>query len=76
MVSTHACPGREAIEAGEFQWGAELTNYVLAVDARNADAKQLKAMALTELGERQVNATARNYYLTSAQFLPNGQPIP
>ena len=29
----------------------------------------LKATALTELGERQVNATARNYYLTAAQFL-------
>jgi alkyl sulfatase BDS1-like metallo-beta-lactamase superfamily hydrolase len=60
---------REAVEAGEFQWVAELTDYVLAVDAGNADARQLKAAALTELGERQVNATARNYYLTSAQFL-------
>ena len=60
---------REALEAGEFQWAAELTDYVLAVDAANGTAKQLKAPALTELGERQVNATARNYYLTSAQFL-------
>lgn len=60
---------RDAVEAGEFQWAAELTDYVLAVDAANAAAKQLKAAALAELGERQVNATARNYYLTSAQFL-------
>lgn len=47
----------------------ELTDHVLAVDAGNSHARQLKAAALTELGERQVNATARNYYLTSAQFL-------
>jgi alkyl sulfatase BDS1-like metallo-beta-lactamase superfamily hydrolase len=46
-----------------------LTDYVLTVDAANAAARQIKATALTELGERQVNATARNYYLTSAQFL-------
>lgn len=60
---------RQAIERGEFQWAAELTDYVLAVDEVNAAAKRLKATALTELGQRQVNATARNYYLTSAQFL-------
>jgi len=60
---------RGAVEAGEFQWAAELSDYVLAVDPGNADAKRLKAAALTELGERQVNATARNYYLSSAQFL-------
>jgi alkyl sulfatase BDS1-like metallo-beta-lactamase superfamily hydrolase len=46
-----------------------LSDYVLDADAKNALALQLKATALTELGERQINATARNYYLTSAQFL-------
>lgn len=60
---------REAVDGGEFQWAAELTDHVLALDAANADAKQVKAAALTELGERQVNATARNYYLTAAQFM-------
>jgi len=60
---------RQAVEGGEFQWATELTDHVLAVDTANAAAKQLKAAALTELGERQVNATARNYYLTAAQFL-------
>jgi alkyl sulfatase BDS1-like metallo-beta-lactamase superfamily hydrolase len=60
---------RKALDAGEFQWAAELTDYVLAADAKSATALHLKASALTELGERQVNATARNYYLTTAQFL-------
>ncbi|MGH8080158.1 MAG: alkyl sulfatase dimerization domain-containing protein, partial [Lysobacter sp.] len=58
-----------ALTSGEFQWAAELADYVLAVDAGNAEAKRVKAKALTELGERQLNATARNYYLTAAQYL-------
>lgn len=60
---------REAVEAKEFQWGAELTDYVLAIEPANMAAKEIKARALTELGERQINATARNYYLTTAQYL-------
>ncbi len=67
---------REAIEAGDFQWGAELADHVLAIDADNLDARRIKAAALTELGERQVNATARNYYLTSALWLLDGSPEP
>jgi hypothetical protein len=57
------------LAGGEFQWAAELADYVLAVDSGNVDAKKNKAQALTELGERQINATARNYYLSSARYL-------
>ncbi len=64
---------QEAIEAKEFQWGAELIDYVLASDPENIQAKAIKARALTELGERQINATARNYYLTTAQHLRNAE---
>jgi alkyl sulfatase BDS1-like metallo-beta-lactamase superfamily hydrolase len=70
-ADTMLARARAALEAGDFQWAAELMDHVLAVDAGNADARQVKAAALTELGERQVNATARNYYLTSARFLLN-----
>ncbi|WP_442758506.1 MULTISPECIES: alkyl sulfatase dimerization domain-containing protein [unclassified Pseudomonas] len=35
----------------------------------NERATSIKALALREFGERQVNATARNYYLTVAQNL-------
>lgn len=62
---------RAALDASDFQWAAELSDYVLAIHTEDTDAKQLKAAALTQLGERQVNATARNYYLTSAQYLLN-----
>ena len=33
------------------------------------DKERLKATALTELGERQISAIARNYYISAAQYL-------
>src|SRR5262245_52634534 len=66
--------GRDALAAGEFAWAAELAGYVLANDNTNTSAKRIKAQALIELGERQVNAIARNYYLTSAMYLLRDLP--
>jgi len=66
--------GREALAAREFSWAAELADYVLADDSANAGAKRIKAQALIELGERQINAIARNYYLSSAMDLLRGLP--
>jgi alkyl sulfatase BDS1-like metallo-beta-lactamase superfamily hydrolase len=66
--------GREALSAGEFKWAAELADYVLANDDANAAAKRIKAQALIELGERQINAIARNYYLSSALYLLKDLP--
>jgi alkyl sulfatase BDS1-like metallo-beta-lactamase superfamily hydrolase len=66
--------GQEALSAREFKWAAELADYVLANDSSNAGAKRIKAQALTELGEQQVNAIARNYYLTSAMYLLRNLP--
>jgi len=60
---------RRALGRKDFQWAAELTDYVLAVDNANVEARRLKATALTELGERQISAIARNYYLSAAQYL-------
>lgn len=59
----------DALAAGDFTWAAELTDYVLLEDAAHAGARRMKARALTELGERQISAIARNYYLTSAMYL-------
>jgi alkyl sulfatase BDS1-like metallo-beta-lactamase superfamily hydrolase len=66
--------GREALAAGDFAWAAELADYVLANDPKAVPAKRIKAQALIELGERQSNAIARNYYLTSAMFLLKDLP--
>ncbi len=66
--------GREALAAREFKWAAELADYVLANDSANTSAKRIKAQALVELGERQINAIARNYYLSSAMYLLRDLP--
>ena len=66
--------GREALAARQFKWAAELADYVLANDDANAAAKRIKAQALIELGERQINAIARNYYLSSAMYLLKDVP--
>jgi len=66
--------GREALAGGQFAWAAQLADYVLATDGANAGAKRIKAQALIELGERQINAIARNYYLSSAQYLLRDLP--
>ncbi len=66
--------GREVLATREFKWAAELADYVLANDGANAVAKRIKAQALIELGERQLNAIARNYYLSSAMYLLKDLP--
>jgi len=66
--------GREALAAREFKWAAELADYVLANDSANISAKRIKGQALIELGERQINAIARNYYLSSAMYLLRDLP--
>jgi alkyl sulfatase BDS1-like metallo-beta-lactamase superfamily hydrolase len=46
----------------------------LAVDPFRPVAKRIKTQALDELGERQINASARNYYLSSAMYLLKDLP--
>jgi alkyl sulfatase BDS1-like metallo-beta-lactamase superfamily hydrolase len=65
---------REALAASEFRWAAELADYVLANDSADTGAKRIKAQALMELGERQINGIARNYYLSSAMYLSRDLP--
>jgi len=65
---------RRALADKDFQWAAELTDYVLANDEGSVEAKRLKAAALTEMGERQISAIARNYYLSAARYLLRDLP--
>lgn len=62
---------QESLSSGEFQWATELADHILAIEPENSVAKKIKIRALRELGELQINATARNYYLTVAQHLDN-----
>ncbi len=60
---------RSALASGDNQWAAQLADHLLAIDADDKNAKQIKADALTKLASNMVNATARNYYLTVAREL-------
>jgi alkyl sulfatase BDS1-like metallo-beta-lactamase superfamily hydrolase len=67
---------RDALSAQQYKWAAELADFVIAVDGSNNDAKRIKAEALTQLGEGQGNAIARNYYLSVAQQLKQSVTSP
>jgi alkyl sulfatase BDS1-like metallo-beta-lactamase superfamily hydrolase len=60
---------KKVLEEGDAQWAAELADHLLALDENDKEAKLLKADALTILGEQQISANARNYYLTQARQL-------
>lgn len=55
--------------ATDPQWTAELCDRVLALDAEDTDAMELKADALEALARPLLTATGRNYYLTVAMQL-------
>ena len=58
-----------AIEEGDAQWAAELSDHLLALYPNDASIRSLKADALEQLAENLITATGRNYYLTVAQEL-------
>ncbi len=57
---------KAAMAAGDHQWALELADQLLLLDADRPAAREIRANALTALGETQIAATARNYYLTQA----------
>ena len=57
---------RDALDAEQYAWAAELATHLVRLDPGSSEAKQIKADALRALGRRQINANARNYYLTQA----------
>jgi uncharacterized sulfatase len=60
---------RTAIGARDYQWAAQLSDYLLTLDSEAVEVRRLKAQALEALAEQSVTATARNYYLSAAQEL-------
>ncbi|WP_313430828.1 alkyl sulfatase dimerization domain-containing protein [Pseudomonas sp.] len=63
---------REAYDAGDYRWVAELTRHLVFAEPDNRAARELQADALEQLGYQRENATWRNAYLTGAQELRNG----
>ncbi|MCU0124973.1 MBL fold metallo-hydrolase [Pseudomonas vlassakiae] len=63
---------REAYDAGDYRWVAELTRHLVFAEPDNRATRELQADALEQLGYQSENATWRNAYLTGAQELRNG----
>jgi len=57
---------RKALADQKYAWAAELATHWMELEPDSREAKQVKADALRALGLRQINANARNYYLTQA----------
>ncbi|MEM6461844.1 MAG: alkyl/aryl-sulfatase [Pseudomonadota bacterium] len=57
---------KEAVATEDAQWRLELCDHLIAL---GEPAEDMKAATMTELAEREINATARNAYLWEAKRL-------
>ena len=58
---------RGAAEGNDTQWALELLKHLLALDPGHREALALRAQCLQVLGEGEISANGRNYYLTQAR---------
>ena len=55
-----------------WRWTLKLTSLLLALDPADAEARQLRASAARQLGQRTSSANARGWYLTEALQIEGG----
>jgi len=60
---------QETLNAGDPQWAAELTTYLITVKNNDTPARHLKARALRQIGYKTLNTNWRGFYLTGAREL-------
>ncbi|MEP0708824.1 MAG: alkyl sulfatase dimerization domain-containing protein [Parvibaculum sp.] len=65
---------RVAFAKGDYRWVAELVNHLVFADPSNADARNLQADALEQLGYQAESGPWRAFYLTAAMELRNPRP--
>ena len=63
---------RKAFDAGDYRWAAEIGNYAVFANPGNAEARQLQADTLEQLGYQAEAGTWRNAYLVAAKELRDG----
>ncbi|MCP9618852.1 MBL fold metallo-hydrolase [Nocardia otitidiscaviarum] len=63
---------RAAYDDGDFRWTVQLLNYLIFAEPDNEKAKMLQASAFEQLGYGSENGTWRNFYLSGAYELRNG----
>ncbi|KAL4897313.1 Metallo-hydrolase/oxidoreductase [Aspergillus ambiguus] len=64
--------GREAFNAGDFRWAAEILNHAVFAHPSNSDARSLLADVYEQLGYGSENGTWRNFYISGTTELRNG----
>jgi alkyl sulfatase BDS1-like metallo-beta-lactamase superfamily hydrolase len=65
---------RAAFDRGEYRWVAEVVNHLVFADPANAEARELQAAALEQMGYQAESGPWRAFYLTGAQELRNPRP--
>ena len=60
---------KTALSEGDDKWAAELSTWLVRADRKDHEARNIKAEALRSWSYKQVNATWRNWGLTSAMEL-------
>lgn len=63
---------RESFARGEYRWVAELVNHLVFAEPGNAEARELQADALEQMGYQAESGPWRNAYLTAAKELRYG----
>lgn len=53
-----------ALQEGHYQWGLRLADYLLPTDYEKTKVVEVKIKLLRALVAQQINAPARNYYLS------------
>ena len=65
---------QEAFAAGDYRWTAQLVNHLVFADPENAEARELQADALEQMGYQAESGPWRAFYLTGAQELRHVRP--
>ena len=63
---------RKAYDDGDYRWAVQVLNYLIFDDPGNEKAKMLQASSFEQLGYGCENGTWRNFYLSGAYELRNG----
>ncbi|KLN35597.1 alkyl sulfatase [Cellulosimicrobium funkei] len=64
---------REAFDAGDYRWAAEVANHAVFAEPDHADAREVLADTYEQLGYGSENGTWRDFYLSGAAELRDGQ---
>ena len=60
---------RQALTKKDFQWAAQISDYLIVLQPDEMAHRELKADALMALADQLLTATGRNYYLSVAEEL-------